>query len=146
MDSVRIIPFEARYRDDMIFMILLTKDSLGHVPRLNPDLLDVEGNYLRKGDMFWLAIDDRDRVAGCVGYSAVEGTGDVRLHRFYVKPDMQGRGIGSALYRTAEEHVRALRKTGILVHLGGTGYEASHSFYLHRGFVCRGEDFMYKKL
>ena len=131
MDSVRIIPFEARYRDDMIFMILLTKDSLGHVPRLNPDLLDVEGNYLRKGDMFWLA---------------VEGTGDVRLHRFYVKPDMQGCGIGSALYRTAEEYVRALGKTGVLVHLGGTGYEASHSFYLHRGFVFLGEDFMYKKL
>ncbi len=37
-----IIEFEERYRDDMIFMILETKNALGRVPGLNPDLLDIK--------------------------------------------------------------------------------------------------------
>ncbi len=52
-----IIPYDAKYRDDMIFMVLEAKDALGRVPRLNEDLLDVQKNYLDTGDMFWLAID-----------------------------------------------------------------------------------------
>ena len=45
---MRIIPYEDRYRDDMIFMILEAKDALGRVPGLNEDLLDIRTNYLEK--------------------------------------------------------------------------------------------------
>ena len=62
-----IIPYDEKYRDDMIFMVLGAKDALGRVPRLNEDLLDVKKNYLDTGDMFWLAIDEHDRVVGCIG-------------------------------------------------------------------------------
>ena len=37
--NIQIIPYEERYRDDMIFMVLSAKNALGRVPRLNPDLL-----------------------------------------------------------------------------------------------------------
>ena len=57
-----IIPYDEKYRDDMIFMVLEAKDALGRVPRLNEDLLDVQKNYIDTGDMFWLAIDEHDRV------------------------------------------------------------------------------------
>ncbi len=43
---MRIIPFEEKYRDDMIFMVLEAKNALGRVPRLNEDLLDIQKNYL----------------------------------------------------------------------------------------------------
>ena len=59
-----IIPYDEKYRDDMIFMVLEAKDVLGRVPRLNEDLLDVQKNYFDTGDMFWLAIDEHDRVQG----------------------------------------------------------------------------------
>lgn len=59
---MRIVQFDNKYRDDMIFMILEAKNALGRVPGLNEDLLDIKKNYLDKGDMFWLALDDNDRV------------------------------------------------------------------------------------
>lgn len=62
-----IIPYDEKYRDDMIFMVLEAKDALGRVPRLNEDLLDVKRNDLDTGDMFWLAIDEETRVIGCIG-------------------------------------------------------------------------------
>ena len=46
----------------MIFMILEAKNALGRVPGLNEDLLNIKKNYLDVGDMFWLAIDEQDRV------------------------------------------------------------------------------------
>ena len=37
--NVKIIAYEDRYRDDLIFMILEAKNALGRVPGLNSDLL-----------------------------------------------------------------------------------------------------------
>ena len=36
---MKIIKYEDKYRDDMIFMILEAKNALGRVPGLNEDLL-----------------------------------------------------------------------------------------------------------
>ena len=61
-----IIPYAAKYRDDMIFMVLQAKDALGRIPSINEDLLDIESNYLARGDMFWLALNEQERVIGCI--------------------------------------------------------------------------------
>lgn len=63
---MKIIKFEEIYRDDMIFMVLQAKDALGRKPTINPDLLDIKANYLDYNDMFWLVIDENDRVVGCI--------------------------------------------------------------------------------
>ena len=60
---MQIKPFEKRYRDDLIFMVLEAKDALGRVPRINEDLLDIDSNYFDKGDSFWIAVDENDRVS-----------------------------------------------------------------------------------
>ena len=143
---MRITEYEERYRDDMLFMFLQAKDALGSIPRLREDMLDIKANYMDKGDMFWLAIGDGDRVIGCVGYNSIEGTNEVWLHRFYVKADMKRQGIGTALYTHAEEYIRARGKTRIRVHLGGKGYEASRQFYPKMGFTFDDEDHMSKTL
>ena len=139
MDTITIIPYERRYRDDMIYMILAAKDALGRVPTLNEDLLNIEGNYLRKGDGFWLAVDGEGRVVGSLGYSSIAGTRDVWLHRFYIKADRKRLGIGTQMLRHAEEHLRQAGKAGLRVHLGGGGYEASRPFYLRMGFAYDGD-------
>ncbi len=125
---MRIIPFEAGYRDDMIFMILSAKDALGRVPRLNDDLLDIEAAYLRKGGGFWLALDENDRVIGCIGYSSEPDSSEVTLHRLYVKPERKRQGVGSALLETAENAVRIAGKAAVRVHLGGAEYRESRLF------------------
>ena len=57
---MKIIKFEPKYRDDLIFMILEAKNALGRVPGLHDDLLDVQKNYFEKGDMFWIALNDNE--------------------------------------------------------------------------------------
>lgn len=81
---MEIIRYEPKYRDDLIFMVLAAKDAIGRVPTLNADLLDIEGFYLDKGDMFWLAVDG-GRVVGSIGCNLLPD-GAAVLHRLYVKP------------------------------------------------------------
>lgn len=130
-----IIPYASGYRDDMIFMVLEAKNALGRVPRLNEDLLDIPGNYLETGDMFWLAIDKMDRVIGCIGYNSIPGTTEVKLHRLYVKATRKRQGIGTQLLHTVEEYLKAHGKTVVHVHLGGKEYFESHRFYPKHGYM-----------
>lgn len=81
--------YEDRYRDDMIFMVLQAKDALGRIPSINEDLLDIKKNYFDRGDMFWIAADDNDRVIGCGGYSRIEGTNEAFIHRLYIKASVR---------------------------------------------------------
>lgn len=141
-----IIPYDEKYRDDMIFMVLEAKDALGRVPRLNEDLLDVQKNYIDTGDMFWLAIDEHDRVIGCIGYNSIPGTTEVKLHRLYIKAARKRQGIGTRLLHTVELHLREQGKTAAHVHLGGKEYFESRSFYPKHGYYAYDGDMMKKEL
>ena len=133
---MKIIPFENQYRDDMIFMVLEAKNALGRIPTLNEDLLDIQGNYLAQGDMFWLALDENGRVVGCIGYNSIEDTVEAKLHRLAVKCSLKRQGIGSALLKTAEDHIKAQGKTAVLVHMGEKEYYfESYHFYPRHGYV-----------
>ena len=142
----RIIPYDNKYRDDMIFMVLEAKDALGRVPRLNEDLLDVQKNYIDTDDMFWLAIDEHDRVIGCIGYNSIPGTTEVKLHRLYIKAARKRQGIGTRLLHTVELYLRENGKTAAHVHLGGKKYFESHSFYPKRGYKEYAPSMMKKEL
>lgn len=133
---MKIVKFEPKYRDDMIFMVLETKNALGRTPRINDDLLDIQKKYFDKNDMFWIALDDNDRVIGCVGYSSIENSPEVWLHRLYVKTDLKHKGIGSQLLKTAESYIKAKGKTAIHIHLGQPKEQwfESYSFYPKNGY------------
>lgn len=142
----RIIPYDEKYRDDMIFMVLEAKDALGRIPRLNEDLLDIQKKYLDTGDMFWLAIDKNDRVIGCIGYNSIPGTTEVKLHRLYVKAALKRQSIGTRLLHAAERHLQEEGKTAAYVHLGGKEYFESHSFYPKHGYREYAPSMMKKEL
>ena len=89
----------------MIFMILEAKHALVRVPGLNEDLLNIKQTYLDVGDMFWLAIDEQDRVSGSIGYNSIRDTDEVWLHRLFVKYNLKRQGIGSALLEMAENYI-----------------------------------------
>ena len=141
-----IIPYDEKYRDDMIFMVLEAKDALGRVPRLNDDLLNVQKNYIDSGDMFWLAIDEHDRVIGCIGYNSIPGTTEVKLHRLYIKAARKRQGIGTRLLHTVELYLREQGKTAAHVHLGGKEYFESRSFYPKHGYKEYAPSMMKKEL
>lgn len=145
---MKIIPYDSHYRDDMIFMVLQAKDALGRIPRLNDDLLNIKESYINVGDMFWLAIDDNNRVVGCCGFSSIQGTTEAVLHRLYVKANRKHTGIGSALLSTAENYMKDKGKSVVKVHLGAPKeqwYE-SYSFYLKNGYIEYEERHMKKEI
>lgn len=131
---MKIIKFEDKYRDDLIFMILEAKNALGRVPGLNEDLLDIKRNYFDKGDMFWIAVDDNDRVIGSVGFTANKNK--ATIHRLFVKCNLKRKGIGTMLLHTAEEYIKALGKEIIFVNLGdGDEWFESRAFYTKHGYT-----------
>lgn len=132
---MRIIEFEDRYRDDMIFMILEAKNALGRVPGLNPDLLDIKSNYIDNGDMFWLALDNDNRVIGSIGYRTNDNESDVTLHRLFVKYNLKHQGIGTALLNKAESHIQSQNKSAIYLNLGaGDEWFESRAFYTKHNY------------
>ncbi len=141
-----IKPYEEKYRDDLIFMVLQAKDALGRKPTINEDLLDITTNYFERGDMFWVAVDEDDRVMGCVGYSRTENLSEAFLHRLFVKASQKRSGIGTALLKTAEEYMRNKGITVSLVHLGEPKEQwfESYSFYPKHGY-CEFEPRYMKK-
>lgn len=145
---MRIVEYDDCYRDDMIFMVLQAKDALGRKPTVNPDLLYIKANYISNGDMFWVAVDDEERVVGCVGYSKIPGTQEAFLHRLYVKAAKKRMGIGSALLETAEECMRNNEIAVSRVHLGEPKEQwfESYAFYPKHGYSEYAPRYMKKEL
>ena len=143
-----IKPFDDKYRDDLIFMVLQAKDALGRKPTINPDLLDIKANYFDRGDMFWVAINEDDRVVGCVGYSRTENKSEAFLHRLYVKASEKRKGIGAALLQTAEGWMHNHGISASLVHLGEPEEQwfESYSFYPKHGYAEYQPGYMRKAL
>ena len=143
-----IKPYEEKYRDDLIFMVLQAKDALGRKPTINPDLLDIKANYFDRGDMFWVAVNEDDRVVGCIGYSKTENVSEAFLHRLYVKASEKHKGIGTALLQTAEAEMRNQGISVSLVHLGAPKEQwfESYSFYPKHGYRENEPRYMRKEL
>ncbi|MBQ4267936.1 MAG: GNAT family N-acetyltransferase [Clostridia bacterium] len=128
-------------------MILEAKNALSRIPGLNEDLLDIQKNYFDKGDMFWVALDESNRVIGSVGYNSVENSDEVVLHRLFVKANLKHQGIGTALLKTAEEHLKGAGKKSVIVHLGNKEhFYESWQFYPKHGYVEFEPDYMRKAL
>lgn len=143
---MRVIEFDPRYRDDMIFMVLQAKDALGCVPHLNEDLLDVPGHYRRdQGGAFFLALDENERVMGCVGVLVSDRS--ARLHRLYVKASNKRQGIGTALLLRAEAFARKQGAAETVVHMGDPRfYWESIPFYIKHGYSETSPRWMKKRL
>ena len=143
-----IKPYEDIYRDDLIFMVLQAKEALGRKPRINDDLLNITAHYFDCGDMFWIAVDEKDRVIGCVGYSRIPKTTEAFLHRLYIKPSEKRKGIGTQLLKIAESEMKNKGITAVLVHLGTPKEQwfESYSFYPRNGYCEFKPCYMRKEL
>ena len=141
---MKIIEYEDKYRDDMIFMVLNAKNALGRIPRLNEDLLDIKTNYTDKKQPFWLAIDEFDRVIGCIG-TKIKEDGNLYLSHLYISPNLKRHGVGSKLLEIAEQSAKERNYKEIHVHLG-KDYLESHIFYPKKGYKEYKKLYMKKTL
>jgi ribosomal-protein-alanine N-acetyltransferase len=144
--NITIIPYNPQYRDDMLFCFLSAQDALGKYapdeklgrPSLKDDLLDIEGSYTVRGDVFYLAIDERDRVVGMLGTQTVSAN-DLWLKRLFIKPELKGRGIGGKLLAAVEKYAAGKGITTIHTRFADWYKEAAR-FYPAKGFMKAGQD------
>lgn len=142
--SVSIVPYSDAYRDDWLYVVLSAKDALGRVPSLNPDLLNIEAEYFDKGGGFFLALSIEGRVLAGLGYVPVSSE-EARLHRFYVRPDLKGKGIGTKLLLAAEKEIRAKGFQRASAHIGEGPYRMARRFYEKNGYADVENSIMEKR-
>lgn len=101
---------------------------------------------LEEGHQYYLAYD---KESPC-GYVSVQYEGSdpagievFHLHKIYVMPDAQGKGVGLKLFRTVEDHVRR-EAAGVSarIELNVNKFNSAVDFYRHIGMrVLLEEDF-----
>ena len=145
---MRIIPYDERYKEQMLTMIKEARLALGLSPDIRDDLYDIKSNYLDKGDIFLLAAEEDGTVAGCLGYSRIGRTNEAFLHRFYVKASRKHQGIGTALLNTVETIMKSNGITISRVHLGEPKEQwfESYLFYPKNGYEEYESRYMIKHL
>ena len=143
---MKIVRFESKYRDDMIYMYLTAKNALGTIPKLKDDMLDIENSYFTKGGYFWLAIDENDRVIGCIGIKP-ETEDQAEIKRLFILPNLKRQGIGTQLLNTLEQYAKEQKIKKLKIHLGDIKYyHESRYFYRSKGFVEYKPRYMEKSL
>lgn len=99
------------------------------------DLLRPAAAYGPDG-RFWVVDDEAGAVAACVAVDFPRD-GVAELHRLYVRPDRQGRGIATVLTRTAE--TEAARRGASIVELWSDGrFVRAHALYRKLGYGHAG--------
>jgi len=143
--EINIVEYSEQYRDDMLFCYLSAKDVIGkhapeayRIPSLKDDMLNINAHYFDKGDKFWLALDSDDRVVGMLGIKTLNDR-EVRLQRFFIKPECKRTGVGSRLLAHLENYAREQGADKIYTRFA-VWYEEAEGFYKAKGFVYKGAD------
>ena len=138
--------YNDKYRDDMIFMYLSAKNALGRIPKLREDLLNIEDYFFKNNGYFWLALNDEDRVIGCIGLLPQSEDSAVIKHLF-VMPEIKRNGIGTKLLLTLENYAKEKKIKELTLHLGNIKYYyESRYFYKSKGYIEYKPDYMKKIL
>ncbi len=134
-------PAEDRDAQDLFGLITLCfADYPGCYTDPHDDLKDLRrpgASFRGEGEGFWVAEDEGGRICACVAVD-VPQPGTAELHRLYVRPDRQGRGLGAALVRHVEEHARAdgARRVAFW---SDTRFTGAHRLYERLGYRRTGE-------
>jgi len=95
-------------------------------------------NLVNKGHRFILAKED----AACLGFASYEhhylGESTTRLHKIYLLPESQGKGIGKLLI----DKITALAKENqsSVISLNVNKFNKAHTFYKRMGFEIIAEE------
>ena len=95
-------------------------------------------NLTNKNHYFLLAKENNK----CLGFASYEpdylGEKIVRLHKIYLLPEAQGKGVGKLLISEIEKIANQLNQIGISLNVNR--FNSAFDFYTKIGFECIGEE------
>ncbi len=135
--KMTIETYQEKYKDGIVQLILNIQQNEFNVPltiKDQPDLLDIENVYYRKGGNFWVAVET-EQVIGTIALIDM-GNGQAALRKMFVHKESRGKekGIGQLLLDTL---IGWCKQKGINeVYLGTVEQlHAAKRFYERNGFV-----------
>jgi len=116
---------------------ILTPDQLNYMLELIYSKDSLQEQMTHKNHHFIL-ISWEGKTVGFAAWSAIEIPGTWKLHKLYVHPVLQGKGIGKAVMDHVVEQVK-LQKAKTL-RLNVNRFNKARSFYGRLGFKVIGEE------
>lgn len=132
-----ITEYDDRYKEEVIKLILHVQNveyGVGISVEEQPDILDIQSNYIKDGGNFWVALNDHNEVVGTIGLQ--KKTSEVAiLKKFFVYEDYRGKklGIGTRLYEALLGFMQKHRFSKVILDTPSKATR-SHSFYKKVGF------------
>ena len=141
IESIPVIRHLAEVIWPETYSKILTQDQLHYMLDLIYSDSALTNQILEKGHQFILAFDENNEPVGFASYSVKSITEkDIfRLHKIYVDPAQQGKGVGNILLDFILKAIRPLNAVQLELNVNRNN-EAIH-FYTKKGFtILREED------
>lgn len=132
-----ITTYDDKYKEEVIKLILYVQNveyEVGISIEEQPDILDIQSNYIKDNGNFWVALNDKEEVVGSIGLQ--KKTNEVAvLKKFFVYKDYRGKeiGIGTGLYEALLNFAKIQGFSKLILDTPSKAIR-SHGFYKKVGF------------
>lgn len=107
------------------------------LPGVDADLTAPASTAAARGGRWWV-LDREGVIVGSVGTGAVDEQGVLELKRWYLVPELRGRGLASRLVSRVETHAAALGATTVEL-WSDSRFDAAHHRYSRLGYRDTGQ-------
>ncbi|KAA1039951.1 GNAT family N-acetyltransferase [Macrococcus equipercicus] len=130
-----IIQYNESYKEQLINFILSIQQNEFNIAidrADQPDLEDIESNYLSSGGQFWMALSEDNEIVGCVGLVRLANNNSA-LKKMFVNSNMKNLKIGKKLLNKVVD--TALNHNIEHIYLGTIDkFISAQHFYSNNGF------------
>ncbi|SAL03923.1 hypothetical protein AWB81_06539 [Caballeronia arationis] len=130
-----IVDYRSEFKDGVIALILTIQNveaGLDISLDQQPDLLNIESNYIQEGGGFWVAVSELREVIGSIGLQRETESVSV-LKKFFVKDGYRGAGVAAKLFDRLLAFSDLNRVKTIILDTPALA-SRSHAFYRKKGF------------
>ena len=116
---------------------ILSPDQLAYMMNLIYSPAALERQFTQEKQHFLIAELDSNPV-GFASFSRQENPGVYKLHKIYVHPSTQGKGLGKSIIDFITQYLKNEKATTLLLNVNR--YNKAKSFYEKLGFTVIGEE------
>lgn len=137
LDDINTIGFLAQQIWPQTYGDILSKEQLAYMLHLIYNPAALKDQMLKQHHSFLMAELEDDPV-GFASFSKTGKPGVYKLHKLYVRADIQGRGLGRALINAVLEEIR--QQQAAALHLNVNRHNKAQRFYEKFGFRIISEE------
>ncbi len=93
---------------------------------------------MKNNHIFYLVQNENDKYVGFVSYEINCSPNKTKIHKIYVLPETQGKGVGKLLFEKVKEE--ALKEKQQVIYLNVNKYNKAQQFYAKLGFKTVKEE------